>query len=152
MRLTGKRENFRENFSRTVFEKYFSHFLLFEDFCKGNKFPESWGWLCYFCIWNWRAFFLIVEIASFQFRLCVFPKISFRQRLSLAFIADFGLRKVVLRAETRFAIIELYRKKNRKIGFLVIPVGQKWIPSLTRISWGNFWHREKSLKLDPLQI
>ena len=41
-----------------------------------------------------------------------------------AFKADFGLRKVVLRAETRSAIIEIYRK-NIKIGFFVIPAGQK---------------------------
>ena len=37
--------------------------------------------------------------------LCVFPKLSFGQRETHAFIADLGLRKVVLRAETRFAII-----------------------------------------------
>ena len=29
----------------------------------------------------------------------------------LALIADFGLRQVVLQAETRFTIIELYQKK-----------------------------------------
>ena len=35
----------------------------------------------------------------------------------LALIADFGLKKVVLRAETRSAIIERYRKKSKN-GFL----------------------------------
>ena len=34
-----------------------------------------------------------------------------------ALIVDFDLRKVVLRAETRFAIIEHYRKKNQKFDF-----------------------------------
>ena len=30
----------------------------------------------------------------------------------LALIVDFGLKKVILRAETRFVITELYRKKK----------------------------------------
>ena len=77
-------------------------------------------------MWNWRGFFLIVEITSFQyFRLCAcFRNFHFVKEYPLAFIADFGLRKLVLRAETRFAIIELYRK-NPKVGIFVIPVGEK---------------------------
>ena len=43
---------------------------------------------------------------------------------NLAFKADFGFRKKVLRAETRFAIIELYRNKSKN-EFFVSPVGQK---------------------------
>ena len=36
----------------------------------------------------------------------------------LALIADMGLRIVVLRAATRFAIKELYRKNIKKLNFL----------------------------------
>ena len=54
-------------------------------------------------------------------------RVSFRnfhlvKEYTLAFIADSGLKQVVLRAETRFAIRELYKKK---INFFVTPVGQK---------------------------
>ena len=40
------------------------------------------------------------------------------KKYPLALIADFGLRKVVLRAGTRFAIIVLYRKKIKNMDFL----------------------------------
>ena len=70
---------------------------------------------------------MIVEVTSFQFfsTLCILPKLSFGQSVPLAFIADFGLRKTVLRAETRFAIIDLAEKLKTvdscwsKSGFLV---------------------------------
>ena len=52
---------------------------------------------------------MIVELPHFCFST---PKRSFGQRVPLAFMADFGLRKVVLRAETRLANVELYGKKN----------------------------------------
>ena len=57
-------------------------------------------------MWNWRVFFLIVGKTSFKFfsTLYVFPKLSFGQSVLLAFIAHFGLRKAVSRAETRFAM------------------------------------------------
>ena len=77
-------------------------------------------------IWNSREFLIDCRnyISVFS-ALCVFPKLSFGQRVPLAFIADLGLRKVVLRVGTRFVIIELNRKKNLKNGVFVIPVGQK---------------------------
>ena len=50
--------------------------------------------------------------------------IHFVKEYPLAMIAEFGLRKVVLRPETRFSIIKL-TGKNQKTGFCVIPVGQK---------------------------
>ena len=55
-----------------------------------------------------------------------------------AFKADFGLRKVVLRAETRFAIIELYRK-NPKSDFFVILVGESFRVSgvFLRVTFGT---------------
>ena len=67
-----------------------------------------------------------MEITSFQFLwLCAsFRNFQFVEEYTLAFIADFGLRKVVLRAETRVVVIELYRKKS-KIEFLVIPIEEK---------------------------
>ena len=46
-------------------------------------------------------------------------EISFGQRVPLAFIANFSFGKVVLRAETRFAIIELCQKKSKNWSFLV---------------------------------
>ena len=33
----------KRNFSKTIFEKHFSQILVFEVFCKRNKFPESRG-------------------------------------------------------------------------------------------------------------
>ena len=56
--------------------------------------------------------------------LCVVPKLSFGQRVPLALLADLGYEKKVLRAETRFATLERYRKKYKKSEFFVIPVGQ----------------------------
>ena len=102
---------------RINFEKHFSQFSIFEVFCKWNKFTESWGWLL-LIIWNWRGFLLIVEIASCQyFRLrASFRNFHLVKEYPLAFRADLDLRKVVLRAETCFVIIELYRK-NLKINF-----------------------------------
>ena len=56
--------------------------------------------------------------------LCVFPKLSLVKEYAFAFIADFGLRNLVLRAETRVTIKERYRNKS-KSGFFVILVGTK---------------------------
>ena len=59
---------------------------------------------------------MIMEITSFQyFRLrAFFRNFDLVNEYPLTFIANFGLRKVVLRAESRFAIIDLYRKKSKK--------------------------------------
>ena len=60
------------------------------------------------------------------FRLCAFFRnFHLVKEYHLPFIADFGLRKVVLRAKTRFAIIEHYQNKFKKMDCFVIPVGQK---------------------------
>ena len=71
----------------------------------------------------------MLKITSCQFFRLFFrvrlPEIFICSKSPLAFIADFGLRKVVLRAETRFAIIKLHRKKIKTLGVSVIPVGQK---------------------------
>ena len=55
-------------------------------------------------------------------------------RYPVAFIANFGLRNVVLRVEICVAIIEFYQTKFLKWIFFIIPVGEKWFPSLWRIS------------------
>ena len=61
-------------------------------------------------MWKLPDFSIFVSVRFFRnFRLV--------KELPLAFIADFGLRKVVLRAETAFVIVE--------IRFFVIPVGGK---------------------------
>ena len=52
--------------------------------------------------------------------LCVFLKHSFGQTVPLAFIADIGLRKVVLRAETLLPSSN-FTEKKLKIVFFVIP-------------------------------
>ena len=68
------------------------------------------------------------------FRLCAsFRNFHLVKEYPLVFIADFGLRKVVLLVETCFAIVKLHRK-NRQTEFFVIPVEEKWFPSLRRIS------------------
>ena len=50
--------------------------------------------------------------------LCVVPKLSIGKRVPLAFLADLGYEKKVLRAETRFATLESYQKKYKKVNFL----------------------------------
>ena len=51
----------------------------------------------------------------FFFQLCAsFRYFHLVEGYPIAFLADFGLRKVVLRAETCSAIIGLYRKKSKK--------------------------------------
>ena len=69
---------------------------------------------------NRRDFLLIVEITSFQFfQLCAsFRNFHSIKEYPLAFIVDFGLRKIVLRAESRVAIIKRYRK-NQILDFLL---------------------------------
>ena len=69
-------------------------------------------------------FLLIVEITSFVFLAVRLSETFIWSKDTLDFIADFGLRKRPLPAETRFAILELCQK-NQKIGFFVILVGEK---------------------------
>ena len=54
------------------------------------------------------------KIAKFEARKAL---IHLVKEYPLASKADFGLGKIVLRAETRFAIIEFYPKKNQKRNF-----------------------------------
>ena len=60
-----------------------------------------------------------MENTSFHFfRICAsFRNFHLVKEYPLAFIADYGLGKVVLRAGTCVAIIELYRKKIKKLDF-----------------------------------
>ena len=124
MRLTEKKVF--NNFFETFFDKHFSQFFSILRFSvKEIGFPSLRG--------DFFVSFDHMDLTRFlldcrKYLISVFPPCaSFRnfhlvKEYPLAFIVDFGLRKEVLRAETRFAIIELYRKKIKKLDF-VIPVG-----------------------------
>ena len=59
------------------------------------------------------------------FRLrAVFRNLYLTEEYPLASIAHSGLRKVVLRAETSFAILYLYQKKVTNLNFLCFLLGK----------------------------
>ena len=75
-----EKRKFSMSFLKLNFEKHFSQILVFEVFCKANKFSESWGWLlCYF--WSYGT----VEVSYWLQKL---PPFSFFDsvRLSETFI------------------------------------------------------------------
>ena len=102
----------------TIFNNFFWNFFAiinFRGFLKVLRVTS----LLLLNIWNWRGFLVIVAIPHFSIfdSMRFFRNFHLVKEYPLAFIANFGLRKVVLRAETRFAIIERYQK-TPKIGFL----------------------------------
>ena len=150
-----EQESFSITFLILILEKLFSKFLVFEVFCKGNKFPESWGWLSYF----WSC-----ETNEFSFWLWRIPHFSFF-RLCASF-GTFHLVKVYhllskqisawekLFCELKLVSLTELCPKNQNIGVLWLLLFKKWFASLRRTSWGSLWHWEngKSLKLGPLQV
>ena len=66
---------------------------------------------------------------------------------SLDFIADLGIKKGSLWAETCSAFKGFYWKKNQKQGVLKILLGKKWFPSITSIYWDYFCHWENGISL-----
>ena len=74
-------------------------------------------------------------------------------------MADFGLRKVVLRAETVFGTIRFFRKKIRKksIRIFVFGVGEKVVMSYVGekvlcVSLGVFFGTERLIKSQKLLV
>ena len=64
-------------------------------------------------VWLWR---IGNDCGKYLFRLCASFFLNFHvvKKYPLVFIADFGLRKVVLQAETFFGTVSLFREKMTK--------------------------------------
>ena len=138
MRLTKKRE-FSTAFLKIIFGYIFRNFYFLRFSVKEIGFPIRGG--------DFFVTFDHMELRRFPFRLCVFPELSFGQKVVLAFIPDIGLRKVVFRAETRFAIIELSRKKIT-IGFFC---DSSWAKSgflVSSVFFGSFFGTQKLIDFE----
>ena len=116
--------------------------------CKNAKFEDLFNIVVFLILWFYRirhAWLKKKRINLFKICLNLYKvrrKKSFDSfgQIVPSCIADFNSRKVVLRTETCFVIIELYQKNNNitELDFFVIPVGEKWRPCLRRISWKYF--------------